>query len=465
MNPLTDPWIKCVFSDGTTRAVSPKEALRLSKEIIGVAESPRDDFSILRFLLVTEQLDDQDFNLFDEKHPFLQVVKEDHGETVGKLFEEIPTGNNVTYTRGVKHSYDGEYGVFGKCCLKGLVRLSAWAAIGGRGYTGSVNGSSPPVYAYPVGRNLSETMSLNRQAKSFRDPPSWDGESIGNIGFMEAYTWQPRQVHLKPTAGGTCHLCGTESETLVYECHFSQGRNPPEKGRWNDPNVLPLVRIDNSGKKPKVVRTTVKNPVEYPDMTHEKFVETVVTSVRQLLDSEEVNSLNCVAPDRFQLRVVTSAMKQAKLFKEFSTSLFVDRDSGEISEIKPSVVSPEITTDPERKRNFLPFLSDLTGLTPRQLAVVRDRNLTDDQEAMEIFATTWRRHRTNLSGKTIPLMVVKLYADHPKTGLREINVSEWKEVASGSGFFHRLSTEVSQCRREAVGVNWDCLMRQLYRKI
>jgi hypothetical protein len=275
-NLLEEKWIPLLFSDGTTKRGSIKDALTQAHRIRTIAATnPMDRVAVLRFLLALlywcqgnppeeehstssfppdwfKKLDEhQDcFNLLGEGKRFYQCkgggIKK---LTADYLIHEVPTGTNLWHFR---HATDGSNGLCCACCAMGLLRLPIFATSGGRGKPPGIN-SKPPIYVLPLGATLAETLSLcwRRVANLAAElgTPAWEKPDLqlpetDRIALLTGLTWLPRRVWLDDPGGpeGACISCGREM-LLVRQAVFAgigsmKNDSDSEPRAWSDPSVV-----------------------------------------------------------------------------------------------------------------------------------------------------------------------------------------------------------------------------------
>ena len=491
--------------------VSPLTALKEAKNISRIVGGSRDVFSAYRFLLALaswitpkgaefdpqQAVDDLEssrsyFDLFGEKKRFFQdrTVVNEVRMTVGYLYEEIPTGTNLNLLGGVRKPFDKEYGLCPHCCIRGLLRIPAYATAGGQGKKCSINGT-PPLYAYSVAANLHQTLLLNWRESPSGDLPSWVGEVKGTptIGCQEAYTWLSRSVYLFPEfSPEPCFLCGVRSSMSVRECCFKPGREPADAvGRWSDPHVLAVLKEGGSRAKPNY-RQQLKpvSPIVQPD-AYRDYWQRVLGAVLETLDSNDNQKAVVIANQVFDqtlpLRVECSHLvtDKAKFFDEVAISLLISPEARQnpkqflellrksddklFAGVQVIRVSPEYA--PERTAREIgyqvpgipEFIKRLCQLTPADLRLLRETGLRtyESRKAGTLFANLWRG-RPHLRGKSIPLLVALAFAHYPVCGSAEPPMNVLIKPYS----YSRLMSFVSKQRFVSCPINWVRLMEKLY---
>lgn len=264
-NLLAEKWIPVLWKTGNTTRVGIIEALTQADRIRQIAASnPMDRLAILRFLLALlywckadnafppdwfkKLHDNKDcFNLLGKGKRFYQSEPgsgKDEKLTANYLTQEVPTGTNFWHFR---HSTDRIDGLCPACCAMGLLRMPLFATSGGRGKPPGIN-AKPPIYVFPLGSSLAETLRLSwRQASSSNlGTPAWENSDLqlpksGEIPLLTGLTWLPRRVWLddpeEPVAN--CISCGRK-DYLIRQCVFAGiGSTKSEEGRiWSDPHVI-----------------------------------------------------------------------------------------------------------------------------------------------------------------------------------------------------------------------------------
>lgn len=282
-NLIEAPFIPCRTAAGTA-LLGLRDALGRAHEIVEVADpSPLTTFALYRFLLVVvhralgpgdwggdrlpmDRIDKylggvrDRFDLFDARRPFLQEVVGDEAKllSVSELIAELPTATNINHAR---HALDATVALCPVCCAHGLLRLAPFCGQGGQGKAPSIN-APPPAYFLPLGPTLFDTLRRNAAAlpRVPGDAPAWEVgvPKTKEIGPLEAFTWQPRTVHLRePAPAGTpCTLCGRGDVPAVHRIVFQKGRDrsDPRVRAWRDPHAA--YATETRGRV-EVVRTLV----------------------------------------------------------------------------------------------------------------------------------------------------------------------------------------------------------------
>lgn len=253
-NVLTSPWLEVMSLDAKSQVLSPLDALNQASAIRCIAAaSPLDLFAAHRFLLtllyfkadaaggvrqVRESLLRGEmprsvldaieavtccFRLFDDQAPFLQDrshqnAKKKDWSSAGSLFAEFASGTNIAHFH---HGDDESMRLCLQCATIGMLCLVPWTQSGGRGKSPSVH-NAPPIVAIASGRNLAITLGLNLVPLSGKmGNAKWAGHFVPTerdaaIPYLEAFTWNPRRVHLlSPRDASICWRCGRAGVVAV----------------------------------------------------------------------------------------------------------------------------------------------------------------------------------------------------------------------------------------------------------
>ncbi|MCD1294793.1 type I-E CRISPR-associated protein Cse1/CasA [Methanocella sp. CWC-04] len=281
-NLLTEPWIGSIDQSGSIRHMGILGTLKESHNLKCIYDpAPPIEFGIYRLLIAfimdafnpgdTEDLADilengyfdheildlyatewgDRFDIFDEKHPFMQEpindIKKKPPEPVARLMQHLPAGTNVTHFH---HGNWEDHAFSYEQCAKGLVTIAPFMTAGGAGLSPSINGS-PPWYVLVKGRNLFETIVYNVCVvqpfiKPIGDMPVvWkNGNKLDSIKDVKTFsipgglTWRPRIIQLIPEGSvGKCTYSGAEQPGLVRHMNWGPGQKSPEPGYWADPQV------------------------------------------------------------------------------------------------------------------------------------------------------------------------------------------------------------------------------------
>ncbi|MDW8404835.1 type I-E CRISPR-associated protein Cse1/CasA [Chloroflexus sp.] len=210
----------------------------------------------------------QRFDLFHPQTPFLQTgdvpldgwkkpakgQKSDWGspQPIARLFAEVPVATERTH---FNHVTDEDHQYCPACCARGLVTVPAFASSGGAGMRPSINGV-PPIYIFPIGDTLFETLALSLISSDFQ-PRAADPErkleaiwttsppivqkdyEVSTVGYIESLTFPARRMRLYPHSGSaTCTYCGRSTNLYVSNLLFEKGHWLNKKvGVWDDPFV------------------------------------------------------------------------------------------------------------------------------------------------------------------------------------------------------------------------------------
>jgi len=292
-NVLTETWLTAVDFDGREREYSLLELLAKAHQLRAIVDpSPPIQFGLYRFaitfvqdalrLVEFEDLEDaltegqfhretfkryaetvgwQRFDLFDADTPFMQTrpVPGDaqNAKSVVELFYHLPTGTNVVH---FFHMQEHEHAVAPPVAARALCSIAPFMTSGGAGYSPSINGT-PPWYVLAVGRNLFETLLLNCcvmpiSGLDHTTPSIWARDDSftpraekGVRSLGEGFTWQPRQVRLLPSEGGTCTYTGRPSPVLIRQIVWGPGHKFGGQDQWLDPHVA-YIHDDKRGTLP-----------------------------------------------------------------------------------------------------------------------------------------------------------------------------------------------------------------------
>jgi hypothetical protein len=300
-NVLTSPWLEVLDLNADTKVYSLLEALNRASGIrCIVASSPLDLFAVHRFLLTllywkghvaggTEQVREsllkgeapcavldalkagtQCFRLFDDEAPFLQETAQ-KGEqpkdrkSVGSLLAEFASGSNIAHFH---HGDDDNMLLCLRCATIGMLRVVPWTQSGGAGLSPSIH-NAPPIMAMASGENLAVTLGLNVSPLDTEPgKPQWSGHFAPTardaaIPYLEAFTWNPRRIHLFPPEGeGRCWGCGRERIAVVGPILYQKNEaTQMRRGKgqrtipysWQDPSAFynadnPYVTVKSSSE-------------------------------------------------------------------------------------------------------------------------------------------------------------------------------------------------------------------------
>lgn len=283
-NVLTNPWIEVQDLNANPEVLSPLEVLNQANQMCCITSaSPLDLFASHRFLLtllywkadagggaeqVRESLlrgetprivlaaieaEARRFRLFDDQSPFLQDpsvknTKEQDCKSAGSLFAEFASGTNIAHFH---HGDDNNMCLCLRCATIGLLRVVPWSQSGGAGLSPSIH-NAPPIMAMPLGPNLAVTLGLNLvPLKGRSGEPKWSGhfeptDKDAEIPYLEAFTWNPRRVHLRSVeTKGICWRCGRSEIPVVGPVVYAKNENTKSNKKggktipfvWQDPSA------------------------------------------------------------------------------------------------------------------------------------------------------------------------------------------------------------------------------------
>ncbi len=314
----TEPWIRVTRLDGSDAEMSIHDALvqahtlsalsdpsplvvggthRLLAAILQAIYAPA-DLDALTDLLHAGQFaaarlaafaaaHGERFDLFHPTAPFLQTgdvpldgwKKPEKGQTqawgapksVAALLVEVPSATKRTLFH---HVTDDAHCFCPACCARGLITAPAFASSEGAGIRPSINGV-PPVYVFPVGANLFETLTLSLTIADYQPPVAapersdlaiWNGDSVisksrqvSAVGYLESLTFPARRTRLYPRwEGAVCSQCGVTTPVSVTGVLSEMGHWRTEgSGLWEDPFAayrLPRTRVKSDVVDLKPVR-------------------------------------------------------------------------------------------------------------------------------------------------------------------------------------------------------------------
>ncbi|MDY0282407.1 MAG: type I-E CRISPR-associated protein Cse1/CasA [Salinivirgaceae bacterium] len=138
------------------------------------------------------------------------------------------------------------------CATIGMLRIVPWSQSGGSGLSPSVH-NAPPIVAMAIGDNLAVTLGLNLvELGAKAGEATWSGhfkpsDRHDPIPYMEAFTWNPRRVHLRSVeANGICWRCGRHDVPVVGPIAYSKNENTKSNKKggktipfvWQDPSAF-----------------------------------------------------------------------------------------------------------------------------------------------------------------------------------------------------------------------------------
>lgn len=298
-NLWTEPWIRVIRRNHRDDEVSIRDCLLQAHELIALSDpSPlavggthRLLAAIVQAIYQPTSLDDianvlqaakfdagkiaafeqcygPRFDLFHPETPFLQTgdvpldgwqkpakgQKNDWGDPqpIARLFAEVPVATERTH---FYHVTDDDHAYCPACCARGLVTVPAFASSGGAGIRPSINGV-PPIYVFPAGDTLFETLALSLVSPDYQprtadparkheaiwttNPPivAKDRE-VSAVGYLESLTFPARRMRLYPHISKTvCTNCGRDTNVYVRDLLYEKGHWLSKAvGVWDDPFV------------------------------------------------------------------------------------------------------------------------------------------------------------------------------------------------------------------------------------
>lgn len=221
------------------------------------------------------------FDLFSADAPFLQTsdlglqpAKEDKAKPVAYLLQEQSAGTAVTH---YNHAYDKSQIFCAPCAAKGLLLTPPFASSGGRGFPPSINGV-PPIYVFPGGDTLFDSLTASLTTPAFQPEPSksvqdeawWQrplpvtigkSDELRRVGYLHSLLFPARRVRLHPQQlTQPCTRCGEQMDwgvsTMVYEMGESRPKTAPF---WRDP--FAAYRIPKKAKENPLPIRPVTNRV------------------------------------------------------------------------------------------------------------------------------------------------------------------------------------------------------------
>lgn len=199
------------------------------------------------------------FDLFSPEAPFYQAVdlpadlpeKPVSGtSSIARLTPDTPSGDYTTFR---KPGHESQNFYCPACATKALLILPAFATTGGPGFRPSICGI-PPIYTFPEGKNLFESLALSLTLPEYQpemrdavDDLAWwvresvvsKGQETKESGYLHSLTFVPRRVRLYPEAGfQPCTRCGTRFDIGIRWIHFEPGEYRSKTAPlWMDPFV------------------------------------------------------------------------------------------------------------------------------------------------------------------------------------------------------------------------------------
>lgn len=320
-----EPWIRVIDQEGSDAELSISDCLRRAHTLAGLSDpSPLvvggthrllaailqaiyapQDLGQIADLLRSGQFDEERLTQFTAEHadrfdifhptaPFLQTgdVPLDGWKKPGKgkkndwsepkpvtyLFPEIPTATNRSHFH---HVLDNYYVLCPSCCARGLMTVPSFAMSGGSGIRPSINGE-PPIYIFPAGDSLFETLATSILAPGnlprASDPARmsvrpWNGSPIirkdyevSTVGYIESLTFPSRRIRLYPQSDVTsCSHCGVLTSVGINTMLFEKGHWLSKGiGVWDDPFTAfcnPTKTAKSKDLEPKPVRLESGKPI------------------------------------------------------------------------------------------------------------------------------------------------------------------------------------------------------------
>lgn len=268
-NVLKEPWIPVIHADGSHEELGILPCLERAHELREIRDpAPIIEFGLYRLLVAfvldaliladrrpEDPLDLKNlikeghfdghlikkyiehcgdvFDLFHPERPFLQIPssEEDEKSAIEVLFAHIPSGSEAIHWH---HIEENQLSVSPAEAVRALTAISPFMKQGGRGYSPSINGTSP-LYAMPTGDMLFKTLVFNLPLRSYgKSIPSaaWIRKEIPQgrkipIGIPDGLTWQPRQLALNVPSDNCTTVSG-----LVFKPGFQI-----DGTSWIDPNL------------------------------------------------------------------------------------------------------------------------------------------------------------------------------------------------------------------------------------
>lgn len=317
-NLWSEPWIRVTRPDGSDAELSISNTLaqahtlsalsdpsplvvggtqRLLAAILQAIYAPA-DLDTLTDLLHAGQFDNthldafaaahaERFDLFHPTAPFLQTgdVPLDGWQKPGKgqkhawseaksvaaLLVEVPSATKRTLFH---HVTDASQQFCPACCARGLITAPAFASSEGAGIRPSINGV-PPIYVFPVGDSLFESLALSLTVPDYQPPmvapernhlAIWNGEAaigksqqVSAVGYLESLTFPARRTRLYPRAErAACSQCGAATAVHVPALLSEMGHWLTEGSvLWEDPFAayrIPRTRSKSDAADLKPVR-------------------------------------------------------------------------------------------------------------------------------------------------------------------------------------------------------------------
>ena len=246
-------------------AFRPEELL----DIIDLLEDGKFDKSIIEDYVRRCKEEGASFDLFDDKHPFLQTPYREEWDkekkTAAYLDCRIPTGNNHVHFNHLSHEVKLSYGQAARLLAAGPIFTTA----GAQGYPSSIN-AAPPFFSLIKGKNLFETLvNMLIPIEDIEDfdsiPVFWRSNKTVvpkqkevRTSWLYGMFYPSRRVLLMPEEDG------------VREIYYSQGMNFCEPANWTDPHVT--YRYGKDGRfpwRPNVKRAVWRNLNDLVDVNEQ----------------------------------------------------------------------------------------------------------------------------------------------------------------------------------------------------
>lgn len=272
---LTEPVIPVIYPDGRTDELGIRSVFEQAHEIRDICgATPMERYALMRLLLAfamdmlhpEDSFERQDlleagqfdmrtfdeyislceadgprFDLFDEKHPFMQArydaVQDTEPKGVANLFQELPTGNNHMF---FDHRYEDDHAVSPARAFRAMCALYVFATpVGAQKYPSGVNNTSP-LYAMIVGDTLFKNIVLNMLSEAEcgnmvygQGLVPWRLDCVivpkkeyAEVTVLEALTWQPRRITFVAEMNG-----------FIKSVYLKQGKDFKGNKLWVDPYV------------------------------------------------------------------------------------------------------------------------------------------------------------------------------------------------------------------------------------
>ncbi len=223
------------------------------------------------------------FDLFSPDKPFYQssdlpVIPQTKSEmaSVAKLFQDFPSGSFLTHYR---HITEDEHVFSCATAASGLLAISPFASVGGKGNMPSINGV-PPIYVLPAGKTLFDSLLASLisvqtlgdiYATQGEDLAWWerptpviiemskkkkagmsiaDSKQLSEAGYLHGLTFPARKVRLHPIqVDAACTRSGQACTWGVSTMAFQMGESLLEDAPvWTDPFVAYRLPPRDTGK-------------------------------------------------------------------------------------------------------------------------------------------------------------------------------------------------------------------------